>query len=536
MIREICNSANARVLFLLIAFVALCARHSFAISETLGPNLGSLAYSVSHIGGSCTESNGTRGSYSEFKLTNFVYTPTSGVSGGNQSLSGTAYYVLSSSGGGGTCPSVGPIGANLVGTGYSIYVAPTSGGSATLTISIPGYINPKYIVVGILYAPPGGVVKSGVASGNFDYSNSDLVSSTLSSKSSFNSSTATETSVSWSEGFSISGWANGNRTTGSTNSFKTSTTTTDSTAVTVQKTSGTTLGVNGPECPYVGVDHDYDIIEVWLNPVQLFTLTNNTALQSLIQPNGYGFSTLDQPGMDVYQVYAGELNGDLPVRTSTTNAFARAWAAVENWPSGEGPGLTSQDEQNILQVDPYWNCTYSSAWTDGETSPCAKPPDPTRFTESGGDQNFPYAQPEPGASPDYKTYTYSYTDTDTQGYGITYQTTQTVGYEQTFKLTVFGVGFSDTLSQSWTTSNTYETSSQFTSSDTTTATATIWQPPCTEVNGACDPVYPPSNAYNPTTCAAISSLPLAFGQGDQFYVYQDNLFGTFMMEPYLEGQ
>jgi hypothetical protein len=44
-------------------------------------------------------------------------------------------------------------------------------------------------------------------------------------------------------------------------------------------------------------------------------------------------------------------------------------------------------------------------------------------------------------------------------------------------------------------------------------------------------MYPPLNAYNPITCAALS-LATAFGQGDSMYLYQDNLFGTFLIEPY----
>jgi hypothetical protein len=56
-------------------------------------------------------------------------------------------------------------------------------------------------------------------------------------------------------------------------------------------------------------------------------------------------------------------------------------------------------------------------------------------------------------------------------------------------------------------------------------------PPCTVVNGACSPMYPPLNAYNPITCAALS-LATAFGQGDSMYLYHDNLFGTFLIEPY----
>jgi hypothetical protein len=289
----------------------------------------------------------------------------------------------------------------------------------------------------------------------------------------------------------------------------------------------TSLAVPGPVCDYCGVDHDYDLIGVWLNAVQLFTLTNG----GFVQPNGYGFSTYDQPGVDVYYVYVGELNGDLPVRSSTTTAFARSWAGPNNgfqYPAGQGPALSSQDEQNILKMDPYWNCTYKSPIND--TTDCAEPPSSTRYTQSTN-ANFPFAQPAAGGQPTQKSYTLSYTNTDTQGTGVTETFSQTFGLEQVFGASLFGLGYQKTLSQSSTTSYSYETSSQFTSTNTTTATANITGPPCTVVNGACSPMYPPLNAYNPITCAALS-LATAFGQGDSMYLYQDNLFGTFLIEPY----
>src|SRR5579863_307995 len=562
-------------------------------SINYGANLGSLSYELTTQAAQCNSNGYGVIDYTIYTVGDFSFVS---AGSGTQPISGSTYWDVGIGGrliGSGDCPSyINGDNITYVGPGsYTITIIPRGNSGLRSTISAPGYINPKYVVVGVLYAPPGGVVQSGVAKGNVDYGDSDLVSSTVTTKESFGSAYTESNVVTLSSGFSILGWASGSITEGATNSYTTSTTTTDSTALTVQKTSGTVLGVNGPECPYVGVDHDYDIIEVWLNPVQLFTLVNG----GVVQPNGYGYSTLDQPGMDVYDVYAGELNGDIPVRSSTTTAFARTWAAGEVWPSGQGPGLTTQDKQNILEADPYWDCTYKSPVGDGFV--CPEPADasfsgvvdtsgtaatlvsgstfsnlldqgsitingltypiakvnsatsltlgssagtqtgvsysaPSRFTESGGDVNFPYAQPAAGGSPNFKQYNFAYTNTDTQGTDVVYKTSQTAGYEVIFKGKIFGVGIGDTFSQSWTTTQSYETSSQFTNSNTTTALATIWQPPCTVVDGDCSPVYPPSNAYNPITCAAITNLPVAFGQGDSMYLYQDNLFGTFLLSPY----
>jgi len=311
-----------------------------------------------------------------------------------------------------------------------------------------------------------------------------------------------------------------------TTAFKESTSTVDSTAVTLQKSTSTSFIVPGPVCSYCGVDHDYDQIGVLLNPVMLYTLTNN----GVIQPNGYGFSTLDQPGMDIYYVYAGELNGDLPVRASTNAAFARSWANVEKWSTTTGTpwSLTAADKQNILKLDPYWNCTYKSLVND--TTDCPEPPNSTRFTQSTV-TNFPYAQPDPGGQPDSKTYNWSYTSTNSEGQDISKSLMQSYGLETTFGFKIFGVGFQDTLTQTWTTTTTYEASTLYTTADTSSASASITGPPCNVVGSVCKPVYPPLKAFDPITCAALTTAT-AFGQGDNMYLYQDNLFGTFLIEPY----
>lgn len=511
----------------LVVLFLLAAQPSFATTIDLGANVGNLNYTMTWTTRSCDSGDVT---YDKYTFTNLTYV--NSVAGVNQPLGLTFFTtdVPKTKIGVGGCPkdSYGPY--TYSGKGYTIVLNPENT-SLNPTITIPGYINPKYVVVGIVYAPPGGVVSGGVAKGNVSYTDSNLVSSTTSTKTSFMSG-YTESEVGTSSiGCPITqlcAFFNGGGTGTSGSSYTQSTTTTDSTAVTIQKASGTTLSVNGPTCPYCGVDHDYDLIGVWVNAVELFTLTNG----GVVQPNGYGYSTLDQPGLDIYWVYVGELNGDLPVRSTTTTEFARAWAASEVWPSGQGPGLTAQDEQNILQLDPYWDCTYESPWTDGETSPCAKPPDPTRFTESAGDLSFSYTQAEVGASPSDQGYTFSYTNTDTQGTDVTKTTSQTFSIEQVYSGSLFGLGLSMTLGHSSTITHTYETSSQFTSSNTSTAAATIWQVPCNVVGDACSPVYPPSNAYNPISCTAITNLGQAFGQGYTMYVYQDNLFGTFLMEPY----
>lgn len=453
----------------------------------------------------------------EYDYTDFVYYPASGVSGGPFSLAGTAIYIAASPGTG-DCPPVGPQPTTISGQGYSIRIVPTTT-QVNATISVPGYVNPKYIVLGVIYAPPG-------SSSFVSYANSDLVSSTTTTKASFSSG--------YSEGAtqliygttSIKGFQGGkvDASAQQSTSYSNSSTSTDSTAVTIQKTIGTVLKANGPLCNYTGVDHDYDVIEVWLNPVVLYTLTNS----GVVIPDGYGYSSLDQPGMDVQYVYAGELNGDLTLTSAHQTAFARTWASNEQWPSGQGPGLTAANEQDILDMDPYFNCTWKSGVTD---SACPEPPDKGRFTQTTN-LDFPYSQPQVGGQPLTKGYTLNYANTNSYGSSETLQNSQTIAYESSVGFSIFGIGFKDTLSKSQTMQWSYETTSQFTNTTTSTSTASITGPACNIVNGECSPVYPPPNAYDPVSCSTATQLPTAFGQGTDIYIYQDNLYGTFMFEPY----
>src|SRR5438309_5223995 len=150
------------------------------------------------------------------------------------------------------------------------------------------------MVVGIVYAPPGHV-------SFVDYSTSNLVSSTISAKRTFSTGYTQGNTFMYTQ--KIQPWKNAeiDSSAQDSTSYTNTTTTTASTAVTVQQVTGLSRNYPGPTCDYRGVDHDYDQILVWLNPVELYTLTNN----GVVQANGYGYSTWDQPGVDVYPAYGG---------------------------------------------------------------------------------------------------------------------------------------------------------------------------------------------------------------------------------------
>jgi hypothetical protein len=580
-----------------VTLVLLSASHlAYSATYSFGANLGQLNYQQSHVTYTCWiqwTSNvqyppPMQYTYYKDYFNSFVYV-NSGV-GTNQAIPGTIAVTWNSPGAGqgytDNCPNNSNSGTiNYQGTGYTIAIS-ASNGTFLPVIKVPGYINPKYVVVGVLYAPPG-------HSSSVSYSTSNLVGSTVSTKNSYKAGYSVGSTATGGFSGGIKGWKGGTIDIHVTQSATHSqaTTTTDSSAVTVQKQTSFQTVIPGPVCDYCGVDHDYDIILVWLNPVQLFTLTNG----GVVAPGGYGFASLDQPGMDVYQVYAGELNGDLPRRQTTTTAFLRGWATTGiNYSSGSGPALTAKDELNILLMDPFWNCTYKSPQGDGLN--CAKPVDASfsgtvntsgttvnwvsgnnfnqlltqgkivingasynvasvnsatnvsltssagtqngvrysansRFTQTPQNVNFKYEQPTSGGQPVPTTYRYLYTTINATGTGFSHETTVEYGLETVFGFKIFGWGLQQALKQTWSMANTYETSSQMTSQNTSEATASITPPVCTIVSGVCSPTYPPAHAFNPISCSSLS-LPPAFGQGVTMYLYEDNLFGSFLFEPY----
>lgn len=595
-----------------IAFVAVIGQAIPLLATTgtftLGPNLGYITYTetVQTPSPTCTFLTGPNNSilvtstYNVESYQNITYV--NSAANINQALAGFTY-TYGSPGPGAGLNSTCPVDSNPNGP-FSTYSNTTAGSQYTISlypglnaqISVPGYINPKYQVLGVIYAPPG-------HSSFVDYTNNNLVSSTTTTKHSYKNgySVSDTTQVGTFKAGAVGPWSHGSIFLGGnvSASYSQSTTTGDSTATTVSKQTSYQNGpFHGPSCDYCGVDHDYDIIEVWLNPVELFTLTNN----GVIQPNGVGFSPLDQPGMHVVQVYAGWLNGDISMPASiccgTTSAFARAWASTSNgftYASGDSPALTAQDEVNILMMDPFWNCTYKSSAGDGVN--CAKPADasfsgsvstngtavtwasgntfnqlladgkivinggtytiakvnsstsltlassagsqtdvaysaPSRFTQSGN-VNFSYTQPAAGAQPSTQSYTWTYTNMNVTGTTFTHDTDIKYGIETVFGFKIFSVGFQDTVNQTWEIDDTYESDTQMTTQNTSIAAASITGPVCNNVSGACSPVYPPAKAFDPVTCAPLS-VATAFGQGTTMYLYQDNLFGTFMFEPYGE--
>lgn len=395
-----------------------------------------------------------------------------------------------------------------------------------------GYINPKYIVEAVIYAPPGG-------NSFVDYTNSTTVSSTTTITRTFISGTGESVSVTQPGG--IFGFLGGSR----TNDYSSTLTqqNQDSTSVTASYTDTSSVQVYGPgqsspstNCgplatDYIGVDHDCDKIKVWLNPVLTFTVGGPHAPQQVLW-NGYGYSELDTTApIDIVEVMVGCLNGDIAASDSrcspamgSSGWFQRAWAASENWPSGQGPGLTGNgaacvpnsgsDICNLLGADPWGQCTPTSSIGSSACPTYSVQGGvyvllPPQFTLSDLSP-VPYTQ---GSSQHGWTVSTMNSNTQSQESKTSYK--QTWGYEDAFTGSGFLQGFGAKVSQTQTLEWDYEVENKTTVGNTFTGMANITGPAC---NGnPCNPAYPASLQY--------------YGQATEFDIFVDNFFGTFAFVP-----
>lgn len=363
--------------------------------------------------------------------------------------------------------------------------------------SVSGYINPKYVVLGVDYVTPG-------AASTTQYCRNNAVSTTNSITNTFM--TGFQSSLSVQLGGSIFGYLGGNKTTTFSNNFTQTTGTSKS--VVIGESSSSCITVPGPTNNFQPNNHDYDVIWVWLNPVAVLTFMVNNGTVVSTQWNGWGYNAKDQNSMEVVPVTVGCLNGDLQGCTILTR-LNRTWDTGETWPSGKGPALTAQDYTNILNADPFAHCEPGTPLTQQ----CSVTPNPNRFTITDN-QDISYFQPPAGAQPITTTYMLGYSVSDTEGRSYTISNGTTFGVESEF-----GVGFGGYVKITAGSSQTFTTTTQsdqsLMTSNGTTSTASITGPPCTVVGGTCSPLYPSITYPGPT----------------EFDIYEDTLFGTFLYYP-----
>jgi large repetitive protein len=328
-----------------------------------------------------------------------------------------------------------------------------------------GAMTPKFIVLGILYSPPG--AKSAV-----NYSKSVAQGTNSSFKDAFTLSTSLSASLGITQP-SIGGTLTGTTTTewsqqaDSTSSY------------TVTKTDTNAQQVQGPLSSTIGIDHDYDEILVWVNPKVNLSVG---AIPTNILWNGYSFDSNDAQSpndLDIVPVSIFCLKNPSWGDCITTNQrLARSWDTT----SGLG-GLTLDDFAQIAARDPFF------------VNPSYNPNnDPNnRFTSIGQAVEYVPAPVGDGAI--------------TTSGSLTTQITSTAGQDASDS---YGVSF--TLDESI-----KAIISEDLKSTTSTTWTNQWSASQTETVGQ-------TSQYSVTSPLSTDN----YSGPTEFEVWQDNVYGTFM--------
>jgi hypothetical protein len=404
-----------------------------------------------------------------------------------------------------------------------------SGITITETVTLAsGYISPKFLIMGVTYAPPGGQAASFVS-----YGDTTFVGNTSTNTGSFSNTFTESVSVSGGSclgsGFGLAyifGLYGGACVTGTQSSAWTQASN-SSNSITVSKQTTNLLKTPGTPDVYSPVDHDYDIIWVWLNPVVTFNVpATNTSSSGSIIWTGYGYDYSDPlHEVDVWPVYVGYLNGDFgtsfncggvtqPIDCQDADAFSRSWVTTQKFASGVGPGITPADYPTMLSADPFAkNPAYLVTLASG-VSPATTTDG--RFTQAEENESSPetffYRQAGLDSTVgENEMYADQYSDSTTLGKGASSTFTEAFGLEEKIGGDFFGLGVQYDFKQNW--SYTWINTWQNTVTNTTTQvdTLSITSPPCPATVSPCIPQYT---------------------EPHEFAVYQDNLYGTFMFWPF----
>jgi hypothetical protein len=376
-------------------------------------------------------------------------------------------------------------------------------GTATAPPQVTGFINPKYVVVGVTYAPPG-------PGSSVVYTSSTMVgTSTTVSKTFMQSATFTVITTRGIGAWTLNGSGVGVETSASESTTHAQSSST-STGVTISQTSTVADTTTGTGNAFAPVNHDYDLIWLWLNPLLVFTVNPNSA--GSIQWNGYGYDPHDPSGsggMDIFPVQVGCLNGHFGACPSVATILARGWVTTYEptikWPTGDGPGLNSTDIAHILAADLFSSGTYSlpnplpTTSADGRFQQISYPPNPVPYIQAGPGNGG-------GTTVSYDLVNES---TTTLGQSTGSMFIQSFGYD-----TKLSGGFLGNFTVELQTTQTVEIDTSWQRTLTTTQTLSkalsVTGPGCPQTTPPCVPAYT--------------------GPG-QFIVFQDNQFGTFMFYP-----
>lgn len=396
------------------------------------------------------------------------------------------------------CP-VEPIAPGMGTTAAATTLCPTPTPTPTPTppppptpTPIAGALGPKYLVLTVTYAPPG-------SSSNVVYSNSTMRGVSNSMSHSFTTDTTWSASLTagWESIHGIDGF-DSHSTVGYTGEVAQESE--NSTSFDVNFTNASSTTVPGPSNSAVGLDHDQDLIWIWLNPVVLYDVNSDTNFTW----KGFGYDLRDPVNTaDILGIPVKYLNGHATMPANLAAVLQRSWAPAIRCSSTDpacgsdgtkGPGLTASDFADILKADPFTDPSYLVNVPAGSTCTADH-----RFCHTNN-QNLQYLPPPPGGQPISQTYTLTYEAVATAG--LTATTTTSNDYSAEFgvsaKLAIakFELKLAGDKKLTWED----KVGAEATQQAQQTATATITGPEASD------------NYTGPV----------------QLDVFQDNVYGTFM--------
>ncbi len=163
-------------------------------------------------------------------------------------------------------------------------------------------------------------------------------------------------------------------------------------AVDIKKSESVVTSARGPSAN--GIDHDHDLIYLWLNPVVNLEVTPNSA-EWLFGNTG---------PLDIQYVYVGWLKNPSMMPPGVVDRL-------------QAYGITPEDYPEILKADPF---------ADGSTAI-----DPARFQMLN--MTFPYEPPyAPGEAPPSYQYTLTNATTNSSSYEFEWEFSTSVSFEGSF--------------------------------------------------------------------------------------------------------
>ena len=182
-----------------------------------------------------------------------------------------------------------------------------------------GSFSPKYYILDIVYAPPG--TATGTNRSSVSYATGSSAGTELKESSSFkaeSSVTAEATIGGLGLGTNFSYWDN----------------VTSDNGLVLKKSQTFTIGDQGPAID--GIDHDSDLVYLWLNPLVTVSATGKDVQYTLSN---------DGPAMNIQWVSVGQLKNPSTIPPGVLQQLAAR-------------GITSADYQTILSQDPFaWGST-----------------------------------------------------------------------------------------------------------------------------------------------------------------------------------